>query len=84
MGMTAAIKLKKVMQNATNVLAIEAMAAAQALDLRAPLRSSARCEKAKAAIRNVSPPVPQDRVLAGDFAALAALIESGDVARALE
>jgi histidine ammonia-lyase len=84
MGMTAAIKLKKVMQNATNVLAIEAMAAAEALDLRAPLRSSARCEKAKAAIRKVSSPVSKDRVLAGDFAALAELIFRGKIARILQ
>jgi histidine ammonia-lyase len=83
MGMTSALKLKKVVQNATNVLAIEAMAAAQALDLRAPLRSSPRCEKAKNAIRKVSPAVRQDRVLAGDFAALAALIETGEIARTL-
>lgn len=83
MGMTGAIKLKKILQNTTNVLSIEAMAAAQALDLRAPLRSSARCEKAKAAIRKVSPEVTQDRVLAGDFAALAALISKGDLARVM-
>ena len=84
MGMTSALKLKKVLQNTTNVLAIEAAAAAQALDLRAPLRTSPRCEKAKAAIRKVSPPVTQDRVLAGDFVALAALIETGDLARVLQ
>lgn len=84
MGMPAALKLKKVLQNTTNVLAIEAMAAAQALDLRAPLRSSPRCEKAKAVIREVSAPVTNDRVLARDFAALAALIETGHLAHALD
>src|SRR6266699_3254775 len=42
MGMTAAIKLKRVVANSTNVLAIEAIAAAQALDFLAPLKSSAR------------------------------------------
>lgn len=84
MGMTAAIKLKKILQNTTNVLAIEAMAAAQALDLRAPLRSSARCEKAKAAIRKVSAPVKEDRVLANDFAAISALITKGELARVLD
>ena len=40
MGMAAAIKLKRVIANATNVLAIEACAAAQALDFLLPLKSS--------------------------------------------
>lgn len=84
MGMTAAIKLKKVLQNTTSVLAIEAMAAAQGLDLRAPLRSSPRGEKAKAAIRRVSRPVTGDRVLAGDFATLAALISKGELSHVLD
>ena len=40
MGMTAANKLKKVVENTRNMLAIEAMAAAQALDFLAPLKTS--------------------------------------------
>ncbi len=36
MGMTAAIKLKRIVDNTRNVLAIEAMAVAQALDFLAP------------------------------------------------
>src|SRR4029077_16058188 len=39
MRMTAAIKLKRIVENTRNVLAIEAMAAAQALDLVAPLKT---------------------------------------------
>ncbi|HSE49447.1 MAG TPA: histidine ammonia-lyase, partial [Terriglobales bacterium] len=37
MGMGAALKLRQVLKNTTSVLAIEALAAAQALDLLAPL-----------------------------------------------
>jgi histidine ammonia-lyase len=77
MGMTAAIKLKRVIANATNVLAIEACAAAQALDFLAPLKSSQPLQKAHAAIRKVSPEVEHDRVFANDFAKLAELIRSG-------
>lgn len=84
MGMTAAIKLKKVVANTRNVLAIEACAAAQALDLNAPLKSSKRCEQAHAAIRAISPTVDHDRVLAGDFAKIADLIESGKIAAVLD
>ena len=77
MGMAAAIKLKKVVANTTNILAIEACAAAQAIDFLAPLKTSPLLEKAHAAIRNVSPKVEQDRVLAGDFANMAELIWAG-------
>jgi histidine ammonia-lyase len=77
MGMAAAIKLKKVVANTTNVLAIEACAAAQALDFLSPLKTSPPLQKAHAAIRKVSPAVTQDRVLAGDFARLAELVSAG-------
>jgi histidine ammonia-lyase len=79
MGMNAAIKLKKVVANVTNVLAIEACAAAQALDLLAPLKTSAALERAHAAIRKVSPKVEQDRVFATDFIKVAELVRTGGV-----
>jgi histidine ammonia-lyase len=77
MGMTAAIKLKKVVANTTHVLAIEACAAAQAMDFLAPLKSSEPLQRAHAAIRKVSPKIEQDRVFAEDFVKLAELIRSG-------
>jgi len=83
MGMTAALKLKRILANATNVLAIEAIAAAQALDFLAPLKTSARGQKAVAAIRSVSPPVEQDRALAQDFVRVAEMIAGGKLAEVL-
>jgi histidine ammonia-lyase len=80
MGMIAAIKLKKVVANTTNVLAIEACAAAQALDFLAPLKSSAPLQRAHAAIRKVSPKIEHDRVFADDFVKLAELIRAGGLA----
>lgn len=77
MGMTAAIKLKRVVANTTNVFAIEACAVAQALDFLAPRKTSAPLQKAHAAIRKVSPRIEQDRVFADDFAKLAELIKAG-------
>jgi histidine ammonia-lyase len=77
MGMTAAIKLKKVVANTTYVLAIEACAAAQALDFLAPFKTSQPLQSVHAAIRKVSPKIEQDRVFAEDFAKLAELIRSG-------
>ena len=81
MGMAAAIKLKRVVANATNVLAIEACAAAQALDFLAPLKSSAPLQRAHAAIRKISPKVEKDRVFSEDFARVAELIRAGALAR---
>lgn len=80
MGMAAAIKLKRVIANTTNVLAIEACAAAQALDFLSPLKSSQPLQKAHAAIRKVSPKIEHDRVFAEDFAKLAELIRAGALA----
>jgi len=79
MGMTAAIKLKKVVANTVHILAIEACAAAQAIDFLAPLRTSPLLEKAHVAIRQVSPKIEQDRVFAQDFVKVAELIRSGGV-----
>src|SRR5579862_5866723 len=68
MGMTAANKLLRVVANTRNVLAIEALAAAQAHDFRAPLQTSKRGQVALDAIRAVSPPITEDRIFAPDFA----------------
>lgn len=83
MGMTAANKLLRVVVNTRNVLAIEALAAAQAHDFRAPLQTSKRGQIAITAIREVSPPITEDRVLATDFAKVAEVIRKGKIAAAL-
>jgi len=80
MGMTAAIKLKRIVENTRNVLAIEAMAVAQAIDFLAPLKPSKRGQAAHAAIRSVCLTIEKDRVMYKDFARLAELIASGKVA----
>ena len=80
MGMTAASKLKRVVENARNVLAIEAMAVAQALDFMAPLKTSKRGQTAHAAIRSVCTTMDKDRVMYKDFARIADMIASGKLA----
>jgi histidine ammonia-lyase len=82
--MTAALKLRRVLENTRNVLAIEAMAAAQALDLIAPLSTSRRGQKACAAIRVVSPKLEKDRAMYQDFAKIADVIASGKFREVLE
>ena len=83
MGMTAANKLKRIVDNTRNVLAIEAMAVAQAIDFLAPLKSSKRGQVAHAAIRAVCSTVDKDRIMYKDFARIAELIASGKVAAVL-
>jgi histidine ammonia-lyase len=83
MGMTAANKLRRIVENTRNVLAIEAMAVAQAIDFLAPLKTSKRGQAAHAAIRSVCATMEKDRVMYKDFARLAELIASGKVAEAL-
>ncbi|MFZ0362396.1 MAG: aromatic amino acid lyase, partial [Terriglobales bacterium] len=80
MGMTAANKLKRVVENTRNTLAIEAMAAAQAIDFLAPLKTSKPLQQAHAAIRGVCRTMDKDRVMYQDFARLAELIASGKLA----
>jgi histidine ammonia-lyase len=84
MGMTAALKLRRIVENTRNVLAIEAIAAAQALDFVAPLKPGKRAQKAHEAIRLVSPTIEHDRVLYGDFAKVAQVIAGGKLATVLD
>jgi histidine ammonia-lyase len=83
MGMIAANKLLRVVTNTRNVLAIEALAVAQALDFRAPLQTGKRGQAAHAAIRSVSPAIREDRIMTTDFAKVAELIASGKLAKVL-
>jgi histidine ammonia-lyase len=84
MGMTAALKLRRVVENARNVLAIEAMAAAQAIDLMAPLKTGKRGLRACEAIRAVSSKMEKDRVMYEDFARIAKVIDGGKIRAALD
>jgi histidine ammonia-lyase len=77
MGMTAALKLQRVVRQTRAVLAIEALAAARALDLLAPLRTSPPLEQARSRIRAVSPPFTGDRPLHHDIATIDKLIAEG-------
>jgi histidine ammonia-lyase len=60
------------------------MAAAQAMDFLKPLRPSKRGQAAYAAIREVSPMVTKDRILAPDIVKVAEVIASGRVAQSLK
>ena len=77
MAMGAAWKLRRIVQNVRNVLAIELMCAAQGIDYRAPLKPGRGVARAHAEVRRVVEPLDQDRVLSGDIATLADAIAAG-------
>jgi histidine ammonia-lyase len=79
MGMTSASKLQRVVRNTRFTLAIEALAAARALDLLVPLKSSPPIEEARRRIRGVSPPFEGDRPYYRDIAAIDSLIGRGEL-----
>lgn len=74
MAMGAAWKLRRIIGNVQNVLAIELMCGAQGLDYRRPLTSSDGVEQAHDAVRRLVPPLVEDRVLTPDILALAAAV----------
>lgn len=79
MGMTAALKARAVVDHVRNVLAIELLCAAQALDFRRPLRSGPGVEAAHAAVRADVSFMDADRELHKDIASVRAMLDDGRV-----
>ena len=77
MATHAARRLHAMLDNVTNIVAIEMLAAAQGIEFHHPQKSSNALEAAITAIRDVSPRYEEDRSLSGDIAAVARLISSG-------
>jgi histidine ammonia-lyase len=84
MGWGAALKLRSVLDNLTSILAVELVAAARALDLRAPLKPAPASAAVRDALRKHVPGVGPDRVVAPELAAAAALIRSGAIIAAAQ
>jgi histidine ammonia-lyase len=84
MGWSAARKLRRAVDALTQVLAIEILTAARALDLRSPLTPAPATAAARDALRQrVAGPGP-DRYLAPDIAASVELVRSGRLVAAAE
>lgn len=66
-GSIAAQKLWSILQNVQQILAIELLCAAQALEFHRPLRSSPALEAVHKRIRDSIPPLTKDRYLATDL-----------------
>lgn len=82
MATFAARKLGDIAENTANILAIELLAAAQGVDLRAPNRTSAALERVMGIVRSAVPHYELDRYFAPDIAAIAKLVRDGAIAAA--
>jgi histidine ammonia-lyase len=77
MGMAAALKARQVVENVRTCLAIELLVAAQALDLRAPLRPAAKVAEAHRRVRAAVPHLEADRELHRDIQTICRLVDDG-------
>ena len=79
----AGFKLLRICENAAQILAIELLAAAHAIDCIRPLRSTSALEAVHAAVRRLVPFDPKDHRLDRDIAALARFLRTGELRRFL-
>ena len=75
----AGVKLGMILENLFRILAIEALASAEALDSQRPLKTTLQLEPVLAAIRRTVPAAKGDRRLDKDIARLAELLSSGEL-----
>src|SRR6201986_1325298 len=78
MGMTAALKLRRIVENVEMVIAIELMAAAEGLEHRAPLAPGAGVQRAYTALRSACERLTRDRSLSDDIARVTRALRRGD------
>jgi histidine ammonia-lyase len=84
MGNASGLKAWQVVANSERALAIELLAGAQAVEFHAPLEPGIGGRAARAAVRELSPRLRDDRSLAGDIEAVAAAIRDGSFVAAVE
>jgi histidine ammonia-lyase len=83
MAMGAAWKLRRVIGNVRNILAIELLCGSQGIDFRRPLRSSAPVERAHSIVRALAPSMERDRPVSPDILVVANAIGEGKFASIL-
>ena len=84
MGWLSGLQLRASLAHVETILAIEAMCAAQALDLRAPLEPARGTGAARTAVRARIPSLETDRELAPDIAGVTELVREGTLVAAAE
>jgi len=84
MGTISARKCREVVQNAENVIAIELLCAAQALDLFTNMQPGVGTKAAYGVIREAVPRLENDRILSEDIRRVVGLVRSGTILAAVE
>ncbi len=84
MGTIAARKCRDIVDNAENVIAIELLCGAQAMDLFTNMKPGKGTLSAYGIIRNAISPLETDRVLARDITAMRQLMQSAELVDAVE
>lgn len=84
MACHAARRLGEMNTNLSAIIAVEAMAAAQGIELRAPLQTSPRLADLITSIRQHCRPLREDRVLSHDIEALSRWLREDDTLSRLE
>ena len=84
MGWLSGLQLRSMIPHVETVLGIEAMCAAQALDLRKPMQPARGTAAAHTAIRTLIPFLETDRALAPDIATAAEMVRSAALVDAAE
>ncbi|WP_372573472.1 histidine ammonia-lyase [Ruegeria jejuensis] len=77
MAAHGALRLGRMCQNLSVILGVELLCAAQGIEARAPLATSQRLQAVIAHLRRSVPALAQDRYLAPDIEAAAAMVRSG-------
>jgi len=77
MACHGAKRLLEMVENLAAIIGIEALAAAQGVELRAPLTTSTRLQASIATIRKRVAPLHDDRQISPDLLAVAALVKTG-------
>jgi len=77
MAAHAARRLERMVENLERIVGIELIAAAQGVEFRRPLQTSAPLASALQAIRTVIPAIEADRALSADIEAAASLVRDG-------
>ncbi len=77
MATYAARRLHTMLDNVSNIVAIELLAAAQGVEFHHPKKSSPSIETVIESLRAISPPYEQDRSLSPDIRQVAASVDSG-------
>ena len=84
MGTISARKCREIVGNVENVIAIELLCAAQALDLFTNMKPGEGALAAYQVIRKAVPHLAKDRILSADIAAVKQLMRNGKILKSVE